>query len=332
LEQVKDALKIQTELRFYVDTEDLQMPTGDCALLFIKRYDPLSGKIQLSDTCARAPMAGKSFFVKSQKMIDALPEMMDLAGLQGKVKVFEEVKPSMIDPVDMSKTFAMAELGTGDILCLQNDLPADEVAQLSDPRNASVVFYYEDYRNRLTVLFKHKNKEKETLIPDLELVLSKKNSYDQVTAKLGAAIHWNPANIQLWAQQGTSTKIAVKRSPTITLYEMTNPGYYAPNVTGPTLLYFELLDIAVSELDTKRYIKIAFVDSHQHEHDPLEILVLKTARVGDLVQTIAPQIELAAGGSGRLRVFETHNFRMYKTYREEDYVSTITEYAIVYVE
>ncbi|KAI9350734.1 cysteine proteinase [Obelidium mucronatum] len=325
IEQIRDGLKIQSELRFYVDTEDLPKPDADGILIFIKRYDPLAGKIHV---------VGKSYFSKSQKVQDALPQILDLAGLQGTVKVFEEVKPSMIDPLDMTKTFGVAELGTGDILCVQNDLPKHEIAELVDPRASSVVYYFEDFRNRLPVTFRHKNKDKEAQLPDVDLILSKKMAYDAIVAKLGPAVNWDSAKIQLWTQQGSIAKQPIKRSATITLQEMANPGYYIPAQAAPTILHFELLDIPVTELDTKRYIKLSFVDRQRHESDPIELLVLKNATIGDLLKEFQAKTKLpAAGGSGKLRVFEVHNHKFYKSaFAETDFVSCITEYAVIYIE
>ncbi|KAJ3031740.1 UNVERIFIED_CONTAM: hypothetical protein HDU68_000675 [Siphonaria sp. JEL0065] len=324
IEQIRDSLKINSELRLYIDTEDLPKPEPDSVLIFIKRYDPLSGKIHF---------AGKSYFSRSQIIKDALPEILDLAGLQGNVKLFEEVKPSMIDPLDTSRSFGLAELGTGDILCVQNVLPPHEVVQLPDQRNASVQFYFEDFRNRLPVTFRHKNREKEAALPDVELVLSKKMTYDAVVAKLGPAVNWNSANIQLWSHQGTIAKQAIKRSATVTLQEMTSAGYFVSNNAGPTILHFELLDIPVSELETKKFVKVTFVDRQQHESDPIELLVLKTATVSELLREFQLKTQLpVAGGSRRLRLFETHNFKLYKSFAGSDYVSSLTDYATLVIE
>ncbi|ORY41889.1 cysteine proteinase [Rhizoclosmatium globosum] len=324
VEQVRESLKITSELRLYIDTESIAPSDPNSILIFIKRYDPLSGTIRV---------AGKCFFSRTQKLQDAIPDILDIAGIQGpNIKVFEEVKPTMIDEVDLSKTFTEAELGTGDILCVQNVLPADELAQLPDPRTATITHYFEDYRNRMTVIFKHKNKEKETPLPDLELVLSKRMNYDAVVAKLGPKVNWDSAKIQLFSQQGSIAKLAIKRSSTLTLQEMTNVGYYVPPGSTPTTLHYELLDIPLSELETKRFVKIVFIDRQQHESDPIDFLVSKTGVVDELLKAVGEKVQLSQSGSGKLRLFEVHNFRPYKTFGSSDYISIIGESANLYAE
>ncbi|KAJ3378421.1 hypothetical protein HDU84_007571 [Entophlyctis sp. JEL0112] len=331
LEQIRDYYKGASEhLRLYVDTDD-DLPIdlfvkneADSVLIFIKHYDPRSAKIRF---------AGKALFSPTQRLEDALPTIMDIAGLQGpNVQLYEEVKPGMIELCDLNKTFMSAELGTGDILCIQHALVLEDLKALTDPRSSSVVNYFEDYRNRLPVVFKQKTKEKETALPDLELVLSKKMIYDTVVSKLGAAVKWDPEKIQLSSPQGTFAKTVIKRSATLTLQEMTNPGYYAPANGQPTLLFFELLDIPLSELEIKRYVSVTYVDRSQHEHGPYKMLVAKSGRVADLLALLLPLLTVSPGGSGQFRLFEVSHYRTFKVYSDTDYVSGITDYNTLYAE
>jgi hypothetical protein len=56
----------------------------------------------------------------------------------------------------------------------------DRIENLGDPNYATIPQYFEHLRNRQTVVFKLKQKERETLKPDVELALSKKMTYDKV--------------------------------------------------------------------------------------------------------------------------------------------------------
>ncbi|KAJ3057145.1 hypothetical protein HK097_000073 [Rhizophlyctis rosea] len=50
------------------------------------------------------------------------------------------------------------------------------------------------------------------------------------------------------------------------------------------------LDIEVSELETKRYLKITFVDKAAKEHGPFDILLPKTARVPEILAATAQRV------------------------------------------
>ncbi|KAJ3261949.1 hypothetical protein HDU77_000537 [Chytriomyces hyalinus] len=321
LEQIKDTMLKTADFRFYIDLTGLKKPEEESCLIFLKRYDPTTGRIKY---------VGKAFFNKMQRIVDALPEIMAISKLEGNIKVYEEVKPGMIDPTEITKTFGACELGNGDILCVQNEMTPADIETLEDKRTSNVVFYFEDYRNRLPVVFKHKNREKEVAMPDLELVLSKKMTYDSVVAKLGSAIKWDANKIQLFSQSGT-TKQAIKRSPTITLQEMTNPGYYVSNA-GVTTLYFELLNIDLSVLETKRYLKVMYVDRMLHEHDPIDLLVSKTAKASEILDDLHGKLKIAPGGTGKLRLFEVYGFKIHRVFEADDFASIVGEFSTLYVE
>jgi ubiquitin carboxyl-terminal hydrolase 7 len=82
-----------------------------------------------------------------------------------------------------------------------------------------------------------------------ELTLSNKHSYDQVAAKVGDhAASGNP-------------KASVKRGQSQTLSTILNPPYstFTNNNQRPDALYFEVLDISLTELDTKKALRVIWL-------------------------------------------------------------------------
>ncbi|KAI8611746.1 cysteine proteinase [Chytriomyces sp. MP71] len=322
LEEIKLEFKLG-DMRFYVDTTGLQNPGEDHSLIFLKNYDPVSAKISF---------VTKLFVDHSHRIADVLPKLAGLAKVAGSnAKLYEEVRPGIVNAVDATNTFADAGLGSGDILCIQNELSPAEIDKLGDKRFSSVVYYFEDYRNRLPVIFKHKNKEKEAVIDDLELVLSKRMTYEEVVAKLGPAVKWPASRIQLLCFAGPSVKQPIKRSPTLTLTEMTSTGFVIPNA-GVTTLYYELLAVDLSVYETQKVIRVTPVDSQGHESDTLEIGVFKTGRAADLWPVLKTKFVHAKGGSGQLRLFEALNFKYTKIVSDTEFVSAISDNASLYVE
>jgi ubiquitin carboxyl-terminal hydrolase 7 len=135
------------------------------------------------------------------------------------------------------------------------------IESLPDPTIATVPKYFDQLRNRQVVVFKPKSKEKEPDSPDVELILSKKMVYDVIVEKLGGKLNADPLKIRLSTNAALTNKQYIKRSPTLTLQEMLHTGFYNPLPT-PCILFYEVLEIPLSELEFKRYLKISHID-HQ---------------------------------------------------------------------
>ena len=76
-------------------------------------------------------------------------------------------------------------------------------------------------------------------------------------ARLGQELSWDPLNIRLSSNASIHSKQSIKRSSSITLQEMLQYSYYNSPLS---VLYYELLDIPLSELDTKRFLKVFYLD------------------------------------------------------------------------
>lgn len=100
--------------------------------------------------------------------------------------------------------------------------------------------------------------------PPFELVLSAKIGYDQLADKVGAALEIEPTHLRFYTVNGTTSapRIAVKRlSTNQTLQSILNPtGYSQLNQNQRNdALYFEVLDMSLAELDTKKNVKITWL-------------------------------------------------------------------------
>ncbi|KAI9357685.1 ubiquitin carboxyl-terminal hydrolase 5 [Zopfochytrium polystomum] len=335
LEYIKDKfVKSATpDLRLYVEAIDEATfekevenpaPLHSRAFIFIKFYDPRARKMEYIGKLAVSN--------KASAILDYLPLISEMARLPPDVplKLFEEIKPDMIDPLDPRKSFSQAELGDGDIICVQRELLPAEIEELKDPSLAGIPGYFDNLRNRQVVVFKHRPKEREQARPDVDLTLSKKMTYDVVLNRLGEALGWDPLKLRL--SLGPNSKQYIKRSPTLTLQEMLHQAYYVANPNAPSTLYFELLDIQLSELENKRFLKFSFADRYMREQGPYEILVQKNARAREVVEEMRPKLPLDTQGTGRLRLFEVNNFKIHKVFGDEDFISTIGDFSTIYVE
>ncbi len=96
-----------------------------------------------------------------------------------------------------------------------------------------------------------------------EVTLSKKMSYDQFSAKVGEHLKVDPTHIRFSTVNATTgkPKAIVKRNNNQLLSQILNPPYsaYGNNNQMPNALYYEVLDLSLSELETKKHLKITWV-------------------------------------------------------------------------
>jgi len=163
------------------------------------------------------------------------------------------------------------------------------------------------------------------------IVLSSKNSYDQVAARIGDKLGVDPTHLRFWTVNATSgnPKAAVKRAQTQTLQTILNPPYstFSNNNQRPDALYFEVLDISLSELDTKKALKITWISEGLTKEDIFDILVPKNGNVDDLVTALIKKAQLEdETKAGPIRVYEIHSNKIHKELSRENHVVSITDY------
>ena len=200
----------------------------------------------------------------------------------------------MIEPMKAKSTLKASELQDGDIVCFQKavdkrgsesktseseqesishltkQLAITDSSDRSTPSKVSNsqlghiddarVFYDFLLHRRLVKFYPHPR----TVTPDQEaftLALSSKHEYDQIATKVGEALHVDPTHLRFWTVNVTTgnPKATVKRVQT--LQNILNPPYstFSNNNQRSDSLYYELLDMSLSELDTKRALKVVWL-------------------------------------------------------------------------
>lgn len=87
-------------------------------------------------------------------------------------------------------------------------------------------------------------------------------SYDRLAEKVGEKLSVDPTHLRFYTISNTkSPRSPVKRTPNQTLFTILNPqGYSQLNMNQRNdSLYFEVLDISLAELDTKKNIKLTLL-------------------------------------------------------------------------
>lgn len=177
--------------------------------------------------------------------------------------LYEEIKHSMIEPMKPKSTLHQAEIQDGDIVCFQKVLSEKQALGIAQAGGYTDAREFYDYLlNRKTVSFSPKfptDSESEIF----KLDLSRKMTYEQFSAKVGEYLKVDPTHLRFSTVNSTTGKIKnpVKRNATQNLYQILSPqfGTYSNNNQRDDALYYEILDMSLSELDTKKSLKISWV-------------------------------------------------------------------------
>lgn len=123
--------------------------------------------------------------------------------------------------------------------------------------------FYDYLLYRRTVRFAPHQKNADPYQHSMEVELSLKFSYDQIAARVGELLEVNPTYLRFHtiAQSTGNIKNAVKRLQNQTLSSILNPSYstFGNSNIKPDELCYEVLEMSLSELDTKKPVKVTWL-------------------------------------------------------------------------
>ncbi|KAJ1932379.1 ubiquitin-specific protease ubp15, partial [Linderina pennispora] len=239
LAQVKDTRSSKwPSLRLYCEMRTPDSPPGfltepppaGMCLLHAKFYDPATAQIS---------GVGHLYVQSSDKVGDIKPRLCEMAGLPADtpLQLFEEIKPTLIEPMNTALTFSSAEIQTGDIICFQVDGPADDSYTLPD-----VVKFFEDVHHRVRVKFVPKPASQDadefgadsasddaggaaTEAAPVTLALSTRTPYAAVAARVAAELGARDPNKLRFHKVSpvSQLRVPVEPTPTSTLSDMLPP-------------------------------------------------------------------------------------------------------------
>ena len=241
-------------------------------LLFLKYFDAEAQSLR---------GVGHVYIKKQARVADLLPMIEKLMGWPSSsshpnhgltngntvsppnLVLYEEIKHSMIEPMKPKQTMFQSEIQDGDIICFQKQLTEQEIAAISQAGGYVDAREFYDYLlNKKTVIFSPKigtDDEKDMF----KLDLNKKMSYDQLAAKVAEHLKVDPTHLRFSTVNSTTgkAKLPIKKNVNQTLYQILSPqfGTYANSNQRDDALYYEVLDMSLSEWETKRTMKVTLV-------------------------------------------------------------------------
>ncbi|KAH0747674.1 hypothetical protein KY285_009331 [Solanum tuberosum] len=308
-------LKLYLEVEVGLDLQPCPPPekTKEDILLFFKLYDPLKEEIRY---------VGRLFVKGSGKPLDILTKLNELAGISPdeEIELFEEIKfePNvMCEPIDCNLTFCSSQLEDGDIICFQKPVRSQSSEQYRFP---DVPSFLEYVHNRQVVHFRSLDRPKEE---DFSLELSKLNNYDEVVESLARHLRLDdPSKIRLtshncYSQQPKPQPIKYRGVDRLT--EMLV--HY--NQTSD-ILYYEVLDIPLPELQCLKTLKVAFYNAAKYEVTIHTIRLPKQSTVDDVLNHLKTKVELSRPDA-ELRLLEVFYHKIYKIFPPTERIENIND-------
>ncbi|XP_035541316.1 ubiquitin carboxyl-terminal hydrolase 13-like isoform X3 [Juglans regia] len=309
------------ELKLFLEVElgqDLKpvLPsekTKEDILLFFKLYDPWKEELRY---------VGRLFVKGSGKPAEILTKLNEMAGFSSdeEIVLYEEIKfePNiMCERIDKKASFRASQLEDGDIICFQK---FSQVGSSDQTRYPNVPLFLEYVHNRQVVRFRSLEKPKED---EFCLELSKLNNYDDVVERVAQHLGLDdPSKIRLtshncYSQQPKPQPIKYRGvehlSDMLVHYNQTSD-----------ILYYEVLDIPLPELQGLKTLKVAFHHATKDEVVIHTIRLPKQSTVGDVINDLKTKVELSHPNA-EIRLLEVFYHKIYKIFPLSEKIENIND-------
>ncbi|WFD43786.1 ubiquitinyl hydrolase 1 [Malassezia psittaci] len=336
METVRDRMASrQHDLRLFVEVMEpnslatAHMDTtspNNSIMIFLKYFD----------TSRQSLLGVSRMYVQRQmKVADLVPTINELMRWPPttQVKLFEEIKPGMIEQLKPKATFVQSEIQDGDVICFQIELSEKDANDYEmQSLYSNPIQFYDFLQNQVRLLLKPRYEDAEYQT-ELELTLSKKMTYDMLAAKVGERLHHDPLKLRFTTANGPNgtPRTVLKRTANPTINEIIQTSY----LQGPaSLLYYELLDESIIELETKRALKITWMGAHNREEAaPHSFLLPKTASVHEVTEQLAKLVSLRPEGTHKIRLFESVALgKQQREFLPSDTINTLPENSELFAE
>ncbi len=290
-------------------------------LLFFKMYDPHTQTLKY---------VGRTFTQLTSKVRDLSAQMCQFAHfpLDEDLMVFEEIKNEpavMCERIERHSSLHKCQLEDGDIICFQKDDPglhepsSQSTGAGGGPVHVPLVPDFMNYiKNRQVVCFTKFDKHDDVI----KLELSKLNTYNEVVERLAHHIDLDdPAKIRLTAHNSYSNgprQGSVKYQGVEKLSDMLVHYQQASDV-----LYYEILDIPLFELERLKSLKITYHDEKTAEVETYTLRLPMESKVEEVLQELRRRIP--NGANERLRLMEVFYHKIYKVFDENDKIEGIND-------
>lgn len=108
--------------------------------------------------------------------------------------------------------------------------------------------------------------------------------------------------------------------------------YYANSTISSNSLFYEVLELSLTELETKKLIKLCWLPDGIAKEEFLELLVPKNGQVQDIIPLLQKKLDLTEEQIQGIRFYESHVGKFQKELEFSFNVAGIQEYLSLFAE
>jgi len=298
----------------YTIDPQLRITSESNFMVFLKYYDPFTKNMEF--------VGNYIIEKKDKRFIDMIPDFNEMLNFPSNTQLllYEEIKPDMIDEILLKNTASVAEIGNGDIICIQKMLTQEQEEKLRNDPTPLVYIpdFFKYVRSKILVTFKEReDKDDEHFVPvskefnEFQLELLKTMNYDDVARAVAEKIKLdNPMKLRFYV--GNNNEY-IERREDIRLNSLINTTRYSLN---SNTIFYEIQDITITEMEVKRFINVKFLNKHHQEQKTYRLLLLKNATIRDLLKALKQSMKVEK--IGQLRLYTVMNGRILFVYFDEN--------------
>ncbi|KAF0502407.1 cysteine proteinase [Gigaspora margarita] len=286
------------------------------SMIFVKYFDPRSQSLRglchiyVPKNC------------KADDIVLILREKKKLAS-RTPLKIYKEIKPNRIQYLEPKVTY---EMKNGDIICFQKELSTNEMFEYQiSGLIYDIPTFYDILSMRIVVQFKPKVKDCRRNLK-FELVLNRKYMYDVVAKHVAAYLNTDPLKLLFTTAHPTSgtPECVIKRKTNRTLAEILE--------NTANFLYYETLNVSITDLETKMIFKVVWLGTTVKEKEIIEVYLPRDSIVNDIFEEISKKLNLTLSKS-KIRLYDVMNCKILNEYESNDPIDKIQEhFTILYAE
>ncbi|TQB70857.1 hypothetical protein MPDQ_008023 [Monascus purpureus] len=293
-------------------------------LVFLKHFDVIA-----------QTLTGVSavYVRKAQRVAELAPTILEAMNWPAGTEfmLFEEIKHTMIDLMKPKQTFQQSEIQDGDVITFQRIVKESELPPTALYMDA--MQYYDYLLNRMNVNFAP---VKAGEGDEFTLTLSRKMTYDQFSKKVGEHLNVDPTHLRFAPVMASTGKPKqfLKRNISQNLYQILNGQYgaYGYSMHRPDALYYEVLDMSLSDYESKKCLKVTWLPEGITKEQVIEVLVSRSGTIADLLVGLQKKANLDDDTIRHVRVFEAHSGKIYKELRDDFSITGLNEFVTLYAE
>lgn len=259
---------------------------------------------------------------KVKSIIDTLKQMAGFSQ-DDDILIYEEIKATMVDLVDVESTFNHAELQDGDILCIQKRLtPQGEAIILENGGKTTVPSFMEHKTGRVFVQFSPARPDGEQ--PDIRVALHKDMLYEDIAAIVARELGVDGNKLRLINPYNTS-KLPPKRFSGLKLGKILANAYSGgtPVPANKATLLYEKLDVSLEEMESKCPVTVTVCAPTLKDAHNVEVLLPKDSGINDLKAALVAKDDRLVQDLDRIRVYDEMDGKVDKEYTDKSWRADI---------